>query len=1227
MMKSEISADLGRLFEVGFNLGLLTGIKQSKVQHSYGNLYQKDLQNIRFSEMAKTLLSQVTSPQEKRVLEKWSQFFLLRGFLAGLNFWREYLEFVFPGESSRVEVVYLQCCFRGDNSLGQNRKEGDSWERDVLQQFPNLSSVDSIIARYKQGGQFLKADTLLLLRLNRRQVKYRLVCVDLSAFVAQFAPEGEDLGFIRIIKNLLWREINHFRSKSVFAQLRLDTSCLDYSLSQALRSYFNAFYSSDKEMVKLIQAGGYAYSFYQFLCEREIINPEDGKTSILFNIIGYTNRGLSSVCVNPQQQESQEFLATCQKIYQEYERDQGIDETRERVLNKIKRSVSRSFEGGRDFVNQLLSITPNQRTCIEHQEIITGFANSVGEVSPELREKLGLGEGINLQDAHQELVMRSLSPDNSRPFLFLTGNPGIGKTTAIAKFLQNHADEGFLFLYASPRKQVNLDILEKFKKRHTQQLFQDGVFTLNSHANLIKNNSGRPTIQYQSNTHQEHFQQSGIDFKDSRIPESSRNRQIPLERLDQKTITPAEKSSAGVLQSVAKAITVLINENISHQIVATVSIQSLKQTRQGDTLDHLQEIFKNAYQERDRKILPDKMQNISRKLKHLIIMIDEITGDDTGVAFLQRIEEFIRKYKLTDPQYGFNCKVIIADASLVDASVINKHLEKIEPEPDKIYFRHCQTPPEAISLKSFQFKHHPATLINTNAYPAKRLTITYKVFVQSYASQESDSLRRQYEKQLEKQETDRIFSDVQTLLANPQVEQIIVYIQNKSKLTILIDQLTQSLPKFSKGEDYLEVHGDISEWEKQQLEQYKNQVRVIFMTSSGSRGLSFPKARHILVEIPRFAIEKNLMEIIQVIYRGRGDREIDQQDKFLTFYLTERAVYYKEDVKSSLQKSILNLFNILLLLKAAILTRIQGVSPIGSDQFLIIPIGGKSMSAAGQTFSNQLASLVQRLQKETAKNPKDTVLKEILEQLEPLLAATDFRLHQNNEIPSLSHDIAQNSLSYLQLNQDFTQQFLKPLQGKTLDHLLQFNHLELSYLTGSLLIVPLAEKRLEETYLLRLNNILKYQDGHLLELMKKVSFRPQYPDELKEQIVNAIQLIEAVRDSERSQQFQQFSQRLERYYAIPLFVFIVGDILREFFEQKQEQAKEDSFREILAQYVRSIYPVDSNILPIGYQYEEFPFVVFHSCSLKEIRQQAFSEQYLLNSPTLNVLNLILSKPD
>ncbi len=58
--------------------------------------------------------------------------------------------------------------------------------------------------------------------------------------------------------------------------------------------------------------------------------------------------------------------------------------------------------------------------------------------------------------------------------------------------------------------------------------------------------------------------------------------------------------------------------------------------------------------------------------------------------------------------------------------------------------------------------------------------------------------------------------------------------------------------------------------------------------------------------------------------------------------------------------------------------------------------------------------------------------------------------------------------------------------------------------------------------------------------------------------------------------------------------------------------------------MRSIFPVDS-VMPIGHKYPDFPFIVFRSYSLEQMREKIFTDKYLLSSNELNVLNLILSK--
>ncbi|KYC42195.1 hypothetical protein WA1_19620 [Scytonema hofmannii PCC 7110] len=125
----------------------------------------------------------------------------------------------------------------------------------------------------------------------------------------------------------------------------------------------------------------------------------------------------------------------------------------------------------------------------------------------------------------------------------------------------------------------------------------------------------------------------------------------------------------------------------------------------------------------------------------------------------------------------------------------------------------------------------------------------------------------------------------------------------------------------------------MSEREESEIQKYQNKVKVVFITASASRGLSFPNTKYILVQIPGFQIEQNLMEIIQVIYRGRGG-ELDKGEKNLVFYLSDKAIYYLKEVDEdgkclsadeseklanlSLQEACLNMLNILIILKASI---------------------------------------------------------------------------------------------------------------------------------------------------------------------------------------------------------------------------------------------------------------------------------------------------------------------
>lgn len=108
----------------------------------------------------------------------------------------------------------------------------------------------------------------------------------------------------------------------------------------------------------------------------------------------------------------------------------------------------------------------------------------------------------------------------------------------------------------------------------------------------------------------------------------------------------------------------------------------------------------------------------------------------------------------------------------------------------------------------------------------------------------------------------------------------------------------------------------------------------------------------------------------------------------------------------------------------------------------------------------------------------------------------------------------------------------------------------------------------------------------------------------------------------KTQRFEQNSQRFDQYYALPLFTFLSGEAMSQYFASSEEEPEDRRFRDILDIYIHSLYPV-GNILPISHKYIDFPFIVFNSYSLNEMRSKLFTDKYLLTSNELNVLNLIL----
>ena len=188
------------------------------------------------------------------------------------------------------------------------------------------------------------------------------------------------------------------------------------------------------------------------------------------------------------------------------------------------------------------------------------------------------------------------------------------------------------------------------------------------------------------------------------------------------------------------------------------------------------------------------------------------------------------------------------------------------------------------------------------------------------------------------------------------------------------------------------------------------------------------------------------------------------------------------------------------------MTRIYGYGKIGRKKYVLIPLGGKSVLAAGETFSSQILSLIYQLKKEYQNKLSHKLLEKVYTSLEKLLSDGDFVVQQDAK------------QSYLILQKSFNDKFLE--LAKTFDKLLDFAPVELGYINGGLLLVPCAN--IAESYQIKLLDMEKYANGELWENLQKITKNTHYPENLRFAVKDAIELVEKLNNApDKTQNFRQ----------------------------------------------------------------------------------------------------------
>src|SRR4028118_171629 len=157
-----IGEDFGRLFEVGFNIGILAYIQRENIAHNFGDSYRLDLQKLKLPKMMAEITREANllGSLDAKIVEKWSLFFVQKGFLGGLNFFREYVKST-GWNLPRLKIVYCQCRFSDANSIRTYNKGDKEAFKELLSQLTTAKvslsddEINSYIGRYsKKGGVF-----------------------------------------------------------------------------------------------------------------------------------------------------------------------------------------------------------------------------------------------------------------------------------------------------------------------------------------------------------------------------------------------------------------------------------------------------------------------------------------------------------------------------------------------------------------------------------------------------------------------------------------------------------------------------------------------------------------------------------------------------------------------------------------------------------------------------------------------------------------------------------------------------------------------------------------------------------------------------------------------------------------------------------------------------------------------------------------------------------------
>lgn len=393
-----------------------------------------------------------------------------------------------------------------------------------------------------------------------------------------------------------------------------------------------------------------------------------------------------------------------------------------------------------------------------------------------------------------------------------------------------------------------------------------------------------------------------------------------------------------------------------NRVVMAVALQSFRNKQDGETtLQALAQIFRNKL---DKPAGVMERRQFMQRIPNIVVMVDELAGDGAGAPFVHEIANWLHKQFIEPAQQGEalgRVTLVLSDASLANEVVLERYLAAGEQRaPDKVLVSRSRGKHvfdlAHTTLKLGTGKAQPALHVMTNSFPASSLQLEYKVrssIVEMGSCKDGspETVRQALRRVLgEKVQQSAIEEILRALQAG--ATQVIYFAQDKKMLGEMHSELFKQQPHLQVA--VLDSSVPAHEREELLKPAKRDTTNVFLMTSSGARGISFPKADWIIATMPRFNIETALMEIAQLIYRGRGHYLNAQQQWVSGDKVPRHLVLLADDgVVVELGESLdlrqwlrqaIDLLTMLVMLRATIFTRISGDADL-KQPLALVPVG------------------------------------------------------------------------------------------------------------------------------------------------------------------------------------------------------------------------------------------------------------------------------------------------